>query len=916
MSVGNRITATEFAAFLKCPTKGYLMGGGEGAPRTLFTNVDAHILSLYKAVIEQQAPIGGGVPRVLNWDQLLPEHDHKAISYHVDCNTVAYDLQLSQRRPKALTSQKSLTSPSYVPVLLSPWEKPNPSDCLLICFGALALSQTTGILPDLGILIYGDSPRCKNVKIGDYLSRTYQTIEAIRTLRRSLESPPLVLNRHCVVCDFQHRCRNLAIERDELSLLSAMTAKERTKYAAKGVVTITQLSYGYRPRRRKRTRPDAERSAKTARPAKLASKNDHKLRALAIKKKQIHVVGALPMNFDGVPVFLDVEGMPDRDFYYLVGLRFESNGEWVECSFWADGPDDERLMWENCLQTLKAVGSVQIISYGAYEARFLRRMRERYILPPNDLEIVDRMISTLLNLVDCIYAKIYFPTYSNSLKDVARYLGYEWTWPEASGAAAPLVRRAWELGAGEHFKLDLISYNMDDCRAAATVTEALLRIGNDGKSYLNEVDVHSLEVGFQRTFGKLDTALPEFKKINDAAYWDYQRSKVYARTEKVIRRTVRVSQRGNKSASVEREIAIADMPERCPRCNATRLWTYRGGSNIVYDLKFTRRGIKRWAVRYRYNAYRCGACRIELTVYTRKSLFGQNLRAFVVYLLIELRLSNQKAADHSSSLFDVPLTKAICATIKEGAAEIYKPTYLNILREIAKGSLVHADETKGVVKGGGHYVWVFANLTTVGYVYAESRDSGILEDVLDGFSGVLVSDFYAAYDSVPCAQQKCLIHLMRDINEDLHKHPFDEELKEMARQFGTLLRGIVGTIDTYGLKARHLSKHRRSAVRFVEQVSAMKCSTEVGMSLQKRIEKNRDKLFTFLYYDGVPWNNNNAEHAVKAFTRLRNVIITSTPKGTREFATLLSIQQTLRYRGMGFLDFLRSGRLEIGTSRR
>ena len=168
-------------------------------------------------------------------------------------------------------------------------------------------------------------------------------------------------------------------------------------------------------------------------------------------------------------------------------------------------------------------------------------------------------------------------------------------------------------------------------------------------------------------------------------------------------------------------------------------------------------------------------------MYTRKSQFGANLRAFIVYLLVELRLSNQKAADHSSSLFDVPLTKNHSAMIKVAAAETYKPTYHSILREIAKGSLVHADETKGVVKGGGHYVWVFANLTTVAYVYSESRESGILEEVLDGFNGVLVSDFYAAYNSVPCAQQKCLIHLMRDINEDLHKNPFDDELKEMAR---------------------------------------------------------------------------------------------------------------------------------------
>jgi hypothetical protein len=136
-------------------------------------------------------------------------------------------------------------------------------------------------------------------------------------------------------------------------------------------------------------------------------------------------------------------------------------------------------------------------------------------------------------------------------------------------------------------------------------------------------------------------------------------------------------------------------------------------------------------------------------------------------------------------------------------------------------------------------------------------------------------------------------------------------LKEIARRFGKLLRDIVETIDTHGLKARHLGKHKRSATGFIEDVVAMKCATEAAQALRKRIEKNRDKLFTFLDYDGVPWNNNNAEHAVREFTRLRNAIFTSTPKGHREYATLLSIQQTLRYRGMGFLEFMRSGKMEI-----
>jgi predicted RecB family nuclease len=907
MDASYPITAAEFSAFLKCPTKAHLLAIGEPAPDCYFSDIEARISSMYKAVVKQQLRVEAEAVELLDFGQMGRSLDYEATTHHVDCETAVYDFALPPHRPKDRQPQHC----TFVPVLFLPWDKPDISDKLRLCFGALALSQDAEIVADTGTLIYGDGHRHKSLKIGDHVARTHQTINAIGATRHSRKPPPLILNRHCAVCDFQPRCRGLAIERDDLSLLSAMTGKERAKCNAKGIFTVTHLSYGYRPRRRKRTRPDAERSAKSAKRATPVARNDHKLRALAVKKSQIHVVGAPSIKLDGVPIFLDVEGMPDREFYYLVGLRFECDGEQVERSFWANELDGERAMWENCLRTLKAIGNAQIVSYGAYETRFLRQMKARYILVPDDLAFVDRLIETLVNLVGCIYGKVYFPTYSNSLKEVGRYLGFAWTWPRASGAAAPLLRRAWELSADDRVKHELISYNMDDCRAAAKVADALVRICGSGAYGRDAVNVGSLEVGFQRTFGKFESALPEFAKINAAAYWDYQRSKVYARTDKVIRRLVRKSQDRSKQIAVEQEVTVADVPEACPKCSETRLWTYRRGSHVVHDLKFTRRGIKRWAVRYRYCMYRCSKCRMEMTPYSRRSQYGPSLRAFVIYLMIELRLSNQKTAEHASSLFDLSLSKSSVYDIKSETAETYTPTYHGILRQIAKGTLIHADETKGVVIGGGHYVWVFANLTTVAYVYAESREAAILEDVLDGFSGVLVSDFYAAYDSVPCAQQKCLIHLMRDINEDLHKNPFDDELKEIAGRFGALLREIVETIDAHGLKARHLRKHTKSAVGFIDHVVAMNCATEAGLALKKRIEKNRDKLFTFLDYDGVPWNNNNAEHAVRAFTRLRNAIGTSTPKGTREYATLLSIQQTLRYRGMGFLEFMRSGRMEI-----
>jgi predicted RecB family nuclease len=911
MGANTPITAALFSAFLKCPTKARLMATDEPAPGSYFADIEARISSMYKAAAKQRLRIGTEAGEPLDFEYLLCNPDQATLTHDVDCETAVYDFAPPQQRLEERQLSEPFRSSSYVPVLFLPWDKPNLSDSLLVCFGALALSQATGILADTGTLICGDGYRRRSVKIGEHVARTRQTIDAIRATCHGLEPLPLILNRHCAGCDFQPRCRSLAIEREDLSLFSAMTGKERTKFHAKGIFTITQLSYGYRPRRRKRTRPDAERATKAAKRTTPAAKNDHKLRALSIKKSQIHVVGSPSLKFEGAPIFLDVEGMPDRDFYYLVGLRFERRGEQVERSFWADGLDSERAMWESCLGELKAIENAQIVSYGAYEARFLRKMKARYIMAADDVAFVDRLIETSVNLVGCIYGKIYFPTVSNSLKEVGPYLGFRWTWPRASGAAAPLLRRAWELSAGEGFKRELVDYNMDDCRAAAAVADALVGICGGGASGLNAVNVDSLEVSFQRTFGKFDSALPEFAKINGAAYWDYQRSKVYVRTDKTIRRITRKSQDKLENIKVEKDVSIGEKPETCTKCNAAELQKIREDSYVVYDLKFMRNGIKRWVVRYRYSRYRCSECRAEISTYSGRPHYGPNLRAFVVYLMIELRLSNQKAAEHASLLFDLPLDAHKAYHIKAVVAEKYLPMYRGILRQIAKGPLVHADETQGVVKGGGHYIWVFANMTTAAYVYAESRESAILDDVLDGFSGVLVSDFYAAYDSVPCSQQKCLIHLMRDINEDLHRNPFDDELKEIARRFGVLLRDIVETIDTYGLKARHLGKHRRPATGFIEDVVAMKCATEATLALKKRVEKNRDKLFTFLDYDGVPWNNNNAEHAVRAFARLRNVIFNSTPKGHREYATLLTIQQTLRCRGMGFLEFMISGRMEI-----
>lgn len=136
----------------------------------------------------------------------------------------------------------------------------------------------------------------------------------------------------------------------------------------------------------------------------------------------------------------------------LVGLRHQAQSTPVEQSFWADWPEDERDMWQDCLRAIRQIDNPQVVHYGAYEARFLKRMRERYPPSAEDAELVDRLINRSINLLAVIYGKIYFPTYTNGLKDIARMLGFEWTWPQGSCAAAMLLRRCWELACDDDLR--------------------------------------------------------------------------------------------------------------------------------------------------------------------------------------------------------------------------------------------------------------------------------------------------------------------------------------------------------------------------------------------------------------------------------------------------------------------------------
>jgi hypothetical protein len=326
-------------------------------------------------------------------------------------------------------------------------------------------------------------------------------------------------------------------------------------------------------------------------------------------------------------------------------------------------------------------------------------------------------------------------------------------------------------------------------------------------------------------------------------------------------------------------------------------------------------GIKRWITCYRFHRYLCQDCGAVFQPKETcwgKAKFGPEIVAYALYLNIELRLPQIHVASMLNRLFGFHLDSAKIGSFKAVAAKNYKWTYDRLVNSLCRGRLLHADETKINVRNKGGFVWVFANMEKVAYAYSETREGDLIQTMLRDFKGVLVSDFYAAYDSIQCPQQKCLIHLIRDLNDDVLKHPYDEEMKRVASSFVSLLRPMVETVDRHGLKSRFLKKHVAAVNRFYREIDDTRLQSEKALKFKDRLQKNRNKLFTFLSFDGVPWNNNNAEHAVKPFAALRHIIggIT-TEKGLRDYLVVLSVCETCKYMGVDFLDFLRSGRKDL-----
>src|SRR5262249_35190092 len=227
-----------------------------------------------------------------------------------------------------------------------------------------------------------------------------------------------------------------------------------------------------------------------------------------------------------------------------------------------------------------------------------------------------------------------------------------------------------------------------------------------------------------------------------------------------------------------------------------------------------------------------------------------SLKSWVMFQHVAYRVSLATIRRMFEEFFEVRISREEVGLFKTLMASYYKTTYGKLLEKILSGGLVHVDETEVKLRNGKGYIWVLTSLEEVVYIYKPTREGDFLHELLKGFHGVLVSDFYNAYDAIDCPQQKCLIHLIRDINQELLNNPFDEELKLITHRFGSLLRAIISTVDEHGLRRKYLKQHEAAVKSYFTFLSEQGIHSEAAEALRVRMLKYRDKLFTFLNYDG------------------------------------------------------------------
>ncbi|PZV11648.1 MAG: IS66 family transposase [Pseudanabaena sp.] len=648
------ISSDVVVAYSQCPRKAFLLlfsdnrGTLHDYPRILEERRKVHqaeYIQTFNQVHEEAKPYN---EKNLKKDELFVEATLKVECWEAYCDVLTKVEQDESNRkvmfePTIVVGTCTITKEQKIELL----------------FIGKVLGQIQKQLPTTGIIVGmdGESHRVK-------LESGYKVIAPLAKILQEwskeepLEPPTLMLNKHCPSCQFQDLCQKQAVKENNLSLLDRMTPKAIQKYNKKGIFTVLQLSYLFRPR--------SKRKHKTKTPV---VKHSLELQALAIKEQKIYIQELPKLTRKLIELFLDIEGIPDQDFHYLIGLSVCENQTISHHAFWANTTNNEKEIWEQLIKKLNEYPEAPIYHYGSYEIKAITELGKRY---SSDFEAIK---NRLINLTSYIYGKIYFPTYSNSLKAIGNFIRITWDAQNASGLQSLIWRYKWEDSQDSTYQQMLIRYNQNDCNALVILVNEFCKISENPDSQVN-IDFADRPKKISTENGK--QIHDEFDTILKYAHANYEEAKISISKrnsgDNNERRKIG-GQKGHKGysrlapAKLNRVIEIPAL-EKCSKCNTelTDKNSDKAIERIFIDVIFFKNGCKKSIDAYLSQKKYCPICKrycfpdlfLEQTTHFS---FGHGFKAWTIYQRLILRLPYGVIIKQTEDLF--------CENISSGSISTF-----------------------------------------------------------------------------------------------------------------------------------------------------------------------------------------------------------------------------------------------------
>lgn len=232
---------------------------------------------------------------------------------------------------------------------------------------------------------------------------------------------------------------------------------------------------------------------------------------------------------------------------------------------------------------------------------------------------------------------------------------------------------------------------------------------------------------------------------------------------------------------------------------------------------------------------------------------------------------------------------------------------LACIRDAIRGSpAVNVDETGWRVGGRNNWMWAFVTDRLTLYRIAPSRAGRIAaEELGKDFGGVVVADFFSAYNKLSGEQQKCTVHLLRELRDCAKKN----KTSEFAALRKKLKRIIADAVRLAAREDFDPATCENLVWRLHDRIHALGAGEYKNsdcLRIAKRLRKHGSNLFTFLFHPGIVTpDNNRAERAIRPAVVIRKISGGSrTPNGANASADLMSLSQTCRLNSVSFVPFI------------